>query len=696
VLLRRSTASSDPVRESGPSKPPRLVLRFAVVTAVGIAIAGAGILLFVRHHGTVQAEGAVAFHARFVADSILRDEVERADFEATVDGERRTQLDRLFRRQVLAGGALRARLLAPDGRVTYSNDHALIGTKAPDALKVREALRGTMVTDVAQIRTPDGSRARALVAYLPVRFGDNSPAGVFELSQDYAPIAESVTKVFIPIAAVLQAVLIALFVSLFPLLHGVTKTLRRQMRKIEHQAVHDDLTTLPNRAYFRKRVEQALRESKEAGSGCTVMLIDLDRFKEVNDTLGHQSGDLLLQELGARLRGLFRSSDIVARLGGDEFGVLSPGAVDVPSARALAERIRQGIEKPFVIDGLTLKVGASVGIALFPEHGEDVETLIRHADVAMYVSKRTHMPKLYAAEDDHYTHDRLALVAGLRRAIEEGELVIHYQPCVHVRTGELRAVEALVRWQHPERGLLAPAEFVQLAEENGLVRQLTAYVLDTALAQLRAWRDQGFDLRLSVNLSGRDVLDLGLPDQVRGLLAKWEIDPSRLELEISENTILTDPARAQVVLTRLSEGNVSVAIDDFGTGYSSLRYLKRLPIDVIKIDKSFVINMASDESDVAIIRSTIDLGHNLGLKVVAEGVETEEAWSQLADLGCDTAQGFYLSRPLDAQALGRWLRKLANAPARAGMRRTGRAGAVVVLGPSAEQPVGQVAPLRAS
>jgi EAL domain-containing protein (putative c-di-GMP-specific phosphodiesterase class I) len=330
-----------------------------------------------------------------------------------------------------------------------------------------------------------------------------------------------------------------------------------------------------------------------------------------------------------------------------------------------------------MIGGLALNVGASVGIALFPEHGEDVDTLIRHADVAMYVSKRTHVPKIYAAEDDHYTHDRLALVAEFRRAIDLGELVVHYQPCLDIESGEVRAVEALVRWQHPQRGLLEPEEFLPVAEQNGLMRQLTGHVLDSALAQCRSWRDQGFDLRISVNLSGRDVVDPGLPDQVQGLLSKWELEPDRLELEISEDSILTDPARTKEVLTRLSERRVSIAIDDFGTGYSSLRYLKRLPIDVIKIDRSFVLNMVADESDSLIIRSTIDLGHSLGLKVVAEGVETEQAWQRLAALGCDTVQGFYVSRPLPARALTKWLRKHAGESATA--RGAKGAGKVVPL-----------------
>jgi EAL domain-containing protein (putative c-di-GMP-specific phosphodiesterase class I) len=306
------------------------------------------------------------------------------------------------------------------------------------------------------------------------------------------------------------------------------------------------------------------------------------------------------------------------------------------------------------VSGLTLEVEASIGIALFPDHGEDVETIMRHADVAMYVSKEAHAPKVYSSDHDHYSPDRLALVGELRRALEAEELILHYQPQLAL-TGELKSVEALVRWQHPERGLLSPDRFLPLAEHTGLIRPLTRYILDVGLRQLRAWHDAGRDIGLAVNLSARDLLDLNLPDEVLELLNKWSVDPRRLELEITENILLTDPARAGLVLERLGALGVTVAIDDFGSGYSSLNYLRRLPVDVLKIDKSFVLNMATNEHDAVIVRSTIDLGHNLGLRVVAEGVESREIWDRLATLGCDTAQGFHLSRPIPAAALDEWL-----------------------------------------
>ena len=426
--------------------------------------------------------------------------------------------------------------------------------------------------------------------------------------------------------------------------------LRRQMEEIEHQALHDSLTGLPNRALFHDRIEHALVASARSQVAFAVMMIDLDRFKEVNDTLGHLSGDRLLQEVGRRLRSAARASDTVARLGGDEFGILAPGIANADAAVRLADKLVAALTREVAIGELALEVEASVGIALSARHSNDVETLIRHADVAMYVSKETHHPAVYAPEDDHHTTARLTRVADLRRALERRELVVHYQLQADATTREPRGMEALLRWQHPVHGLVGPDQFIPVAERTGLIRQLTLYVLDSALEQCGTWRRHGLDLSVAVNVTGRDLLDLGFPDQVAALLAKWEVDPVALELEITENTILTNATRARDVLDRLSGLGVRLAIDDFGKGHSSLEHLARLPIDLLKIDRSFVMHMA-DGANAVIVRSTIDLAHNLGLEVVAEGVETEEAALHLAALGCDTLQGFLLSRPIPAERL---------------------------------------------
>jgi diguanylate cyclase (GGDEF)-like protein/PAS domain S-box-containing protein len=431
--------------------------------------------------------------------------------------------------------------------------------------------------------------------------------------------------------------------------------LRAQMRETKHQALHDALTHLPNRTLFQDRAAQALRLAKRSGSSFAVMLIDLDRFKEVNDTLGHASGDLLLCEVAGRLRRALRDSDTIARLGGDEFGLVAPQLSDDLSARLLADKLREEISQPVLVGGLTIEVEASVGIAIYPDHGEDVETLIRHADVSMYVSKDTHTPVVYAADYDHNSRARLALIGQLRRAVTNGELVVHYQPQARAGTGDVHMVEALVRWQHPEHGLLGPDQFIPLAEQTGLIRKLTLHVLDTALGQCRAWNNEGRSLGVAVNITGRELVDLRFPDEVRKLLAKWSIQPGQLELEITESTIMSDPPSARAVIARLSELGVSLAIDDFGSGQSSLGYLTQLPISVLKIDKSFVLKMADNPSDAAIVRAAIDLGHNLSLEVIAEGVETEDLRRRLEALGCDMLQGYCVGRPqpaADLEAIG--------------------------------------------
>lgn len=634
------------------TKPPRLVLRFALYTAVVLAVAGSAIVLFVRHHASAQAENEVAFHAGFVADAILRDRLSPSDLSAPVTGVRQAQLDRLFLRHVLLGGTLRAKLYGVDGRVTYSTDHSLIGT-APNDRGVQDSLGGETSTRVGSI-TDGGGQAKVLRAFAPLRVGGSTPAGVLELDQDYVPIARSARKAFLPVVGVLEAVLLILYISLFPILRRVTLRLRRQVQEIEHQAFHDGLTDLPNRALFRERIARAIEAAERTNAPIAVLLLDLDRFKEINDTLGHESGDQLLCAVADRLRARMRPSDTVARLGGDEFCLLAQGA-DAESALVLAERIHAGMEEPILVGGLQLEVETSIGIAVFPEHGEDVDTLVRHADIALYRSKETHLPTVYTTGQDHYSPERLVLVGELRRALDERELLVYYQPRVNAATGALSAVEALVRWRHPERGLLGPGEFLPLAEHTGLARPLTGYVLNDALSQCRRLRDAGVEIGVAVNLFSRDLLDAGLVDEVCELLAKWRIEPSVLELEITENTILADPTRTREILTRLGERGVRLAIDDFGSGYSSLNYLKRLPVDVLKIDKSFVLNMDADESDAVIVRSTIELGHNLGLEVVAEGVETGQTLARLAELGCDTVQGFHVSRPLTAQALRRWI-----------------------------------------
>jgi diguanylate cyclase (GGDEF)-like protein/PAS domain S-box-containing protein len=432
--------------------------------------------------------------------------------------------------------------------------------------------------------------------------------------------------------------------------------LLRQAQLNEQQALHDSLTGLANRTLFRDRIEYAIRAARRDGGRVGVVMIDLDRFKEVNDSLGHHAGDELLQELGRRLEGAVRSSDTVARLGGDEFGLLLTGRCEPDGVALLLREIADAVETPVVIQELPLGVEASIGVAFYPDHGDDVDTLLRHADVAMYLPKESDSPAaFYDAESDTYDPVRLTLVGELRRAIEQRELVLHYQPKALLTTGAICSVEALLRWHHPQRGLVMPDDFIPLAQQTGLMKPLTLYVVEEALAQAAAWRGRGLELPIAVNLSMRNLLDLELPEQIAALLAKWEVAPELLELEITESHMLGDPVRSKLVLERLSALGLGLAIDDFGTGYSSLRHLRRLPIREIKIDRSFVANMVTDEDDATIVRSTIEVGRNLGLRVVAEGVETMEIWHRLAALGCTIAQGTCLSDALPADELEVWL-----------------------------------------
>jgi diguanylate cyclase (GGDEF)-like protein len=421
----------------------------------------------------------------------------------------------------------------------------------------------------------------------------------------------------------------------------------------EHQALHDALTGLPNRLLFKDRIETALHGRKEAPSA--VMLIDLDHFKEINDTLGHHAGDVLLQEVAARLSAeLDGGGGTVARLGGDEFGVLLPAMSRSGDATVVAQRLLGRLREPFTIEGLTLEVDASIGIACHPAHGETVEQLNQRADIAMYAAKEGGRGfVMFEPQLDRYSPRRLALAGALRQAIVDGEIVLYFQPKADLATGRIVGVEALARWQHPELGLVGPTEFVPIAEQTGLIGPLTSHVLDEALRQVRTWRDAGLDLSVAVNLSARSFLDAQLAAEIPPLLERWGVEAEMLELEITESMLMIDPGRAKATLDRLSSIGLSLSVDDFGTGYSSLANLKRLPVDGIKIDKSFVMDMAHDPSDAAIVRSTIDLAHNLGLRVVAEGVENQESWRRLREQGCDLAQGFHVSRPLPGGELGR-------------------------------------------
>jgi diguanylate cyclase (GGDEF)-like protein/PAS domain S-box-containing protein len=437
----------------------------------------------------------------------------------------------------------------------------------------------------------------------------------------------------------------------------VTET-KSQVVMLRHQAMHDSLTDLPNRMMLFDRLEQAIDHSREQRTLVALLLMDLDRFKEVNDTFGHHFGDVLLRQVAFRLRNQLGTYDTVARLGGDEFAVVLPDTPDANAAANMARGILNTLQQPFVVEGQVLEVGASIGIALYPAHGTDARTLLRHADVAMYSAKQGQGGYAFH-RDDHEPRsaESLSLVVEMRHAIERNEFELYYQPKLHLRSGLVTRAEVLIRWNHPQRGLLAPGAFIPIAERTGLIRPLTDWLLDRAMQQCREWQDEGVPLHVAVNISAKSLLEQTLPSKVNAVLAKWGVDPRFLKIEITESSIMADPAHALAILSMLQSMGVRLSVDDFGTGYSSLTHLRELPIDEIKIDKSFVTGMLQSDADTSIVRTVIDLAHNLGKQVCAEGVEDQATWARLKEMGCDLAQGYWISKPLSASEILQWLVK---------------------------------------
>ena len=425
-----------------------------------------------------------------------------------------------------------------------------------------------------------------------------------------------------------------------------------QSARSEHAARHDSLTGLPNRAAFHDEVSAVLRN---ANTPACVLLMDLDRFKDVNDTLGHRYGDLLLVQVAKRFSAAIGPDGFIARLGGDEFALVSRDR-DRGTAIALAERIAAALREPFELEEMVVDAQASVGIALFPTDGSEVETLIQKADVAMYRAKETQTDvALYEERHDHYSPAKLALTAELRAAVEGERIVVWYQPELDLRTGEVVALEALVRWEHPRLGVLMPSSFVRIAEQTNLIKPLTRRVIEVAVAQVAAWRALGLDVCVAVNISPQMLVDRSFTGQVMETLRAARVAPAHLKLEVTESALMSDPVTSRTVLRELDRLGVEIAIDDFGTGYSSLAYLADLPVSEVKIDRSFVSRMADGSSEAIIVNSTIDLAHHLGLRAVAEGVEDAALLPELEAQGCDAAQGYAISRPLPGAEATRWL-----------------------------------------
>jgi len=440
-------------------------------------------------------------------------------------------------------------------------------------------------------------------------------------------------------------------------LESMRQQLVKHNRELEYQSLHDSLTNLPNRVLLQDRLEQGLIHAQRHQLQLALLIIDLNGFKTVNDTLGHHSGDMLLQQIAMRMQAKLRESDTVARLGGDEFAILLPAVAGVESVARSTRKLMEAIDQPIVLDDKAFRIGMSIGIAMYPLHGTDAATLMRHADIAMYVAKRNHLDYTFYDESaDENSLSRLSLMWELRHAIEHGELMLHYQPVVDLGLGHITGAEAVVRWRHPRHGIMSPEDFIPLAEHAGLIGPLFNWVIAEAFRQGAAWRHKGLNLNVAINLSTRNLHDKELAHTVQKMILTTETPPENVTLEITENAFIADPINAMENLHRLNKMGVTIAIDDFGTGYSSLVYLKKLPVHEIKIDQSFVADMLRNKDDLSIVRATIDLAHNIGCRVIAEGVESEATLAMLTSLECDKAQGYYISEPLDAEALEDWLR----------------------------------------
>ena len=631
-----------------------LLLRFSVLSAVLVALLGVAVAALL----TSQIERRALVSVERLGQGVALPQLEAFLLDSDLDGlsaERLAVYDRRLGDNRLGYlGIERVKVINDEGTVVYSDDHTMIGTSAAGSEPVRQALRGRIGSQTTPGASRSGGR-RVLEVYLPFRHpGDRQTDAVLEVWMPHAPVAAAIRADTRELYAVLAAGCGLLWLALFRIVAEASKSLRRQAAENRHQARYDSLTQLPNRRSLQESVERAMPSLGEDRSAA-FMLIDLDHFKEVNDTLGHDHGDRLLQEVATRLTDLMRPTDVLARLGGDEFAVFLHDAPSRETVRRRAQEMHAALNLPVDLTSLAVVVDASIGIAVAPDDGTTMDDLLKHADVAMYAAKNTaERVREYTSELDPYSHDRLELGGQLREAIARGELVLHYQPLVSAAAGRIRGAEALVRWQHPQRGLLPPGEFLLLAERTGAIGPLTEFVIDRAIKDAADWRRRGMDLEISVNLASASASDPRIPGRVADALHRHGLPAEKLVLELSEDTVITDPRRVAAVLWSLDSLGVRLALDDFGTGMSSLAHLRKLPLHQLKIDRSFVSRVLSDSQDAGVVDAIIALARSLKLETVAEGVEDHLTASELSGRGCDQLQGYHFSRPIPGDQFERW------------------------------------------
>jgi diguanylate cyclase (GGDEF)-like protein len=623
-----------------------LLTRFGVMSAAALAVLALLLGLLLKRQIESRARAGAEEAAVLIARAGVQTNVTEDDLRQGFTPQRLDELDRRLQVGVFRdAGIQRVKLFDTRGRMIYSDQREKIGSLGGD--KVGESLNGKVLSHFVRGVDHTDKGARTLEVYVPLRFADGAaPAGVYEVYLSYTKVEAAIAADTRTMYALIAAGLLALWAALY-------RIVALASRRLRHQATHDALTGLPNRLLLHDRVERALAAAERRDEEVAVLLIDLDRFKEINDTLGHSYGDELLRQVAPRLAEVLRHGDTLARLGGDEFAVLLPNVSDREQVEIVAERLRSALHRSFTAGDATLDVEASIGAAISPHHGTTPDELLSAADVAMYTAKELKAGAVvFDPENRLDTPSRLTVLGDLRRALDASDqLFLHFQPKYALDDERLVGAEALLRWQHPERGLVPPGEFIEIAEGTGIILQLTERTLHLALAQSRAWTDAGHDVPVAVNLSTRCLLDAAFPELVASLLDAYGVRPELLRLEVTESAVMGDPVRTTSVLQRLHDLGVSLSIDDFGTGYTSMAYLRRLPVDELKVDRSFVIGMTASEPDAVLVRTAIDLGHNLGLTVVAEGVEEREHVAALRALDCDVAQGFHYARPMPPEDL---------------------------------------------
>jgi diguanylate cyclase (GGDEF)-like protein len=648
-----------------------LLTRFAVLSLVLVVVLGVVLGAVLRTTvqdralddavRTAEVAAGIGIIPVLTAEDLTQDFVPLSD-------ERVAELDAALSSALTRNGIVRLKVWNREHWLVYSDNEQLRTRWFPGNELLEGSFDGRVTSELTDLSAPEEFEERdfgeLLAVYVPLHVDDGGTlnatdgevVGAFEIYLPYAPIAAAIAADTRELYLALALGLGLLYVGLFQLVSRASRRIRRQADENHHQATHDLLTDLPNRRLLMQHLDAAVARDRAGSRATAVLLVDLDRFKELNDALGHVAGDQLLCDIGDRLARRLDDASMVARLGGDEFAVVFDDQALAVDQLHLGQRVLDALDQPFEIEGLRVDVAASVGVALAPHHADGAADLVRHADVAMYVAKRARSGvEVYDATDDVFDARRLELAAEVRRAIDEHELVAFFQPKVHIASGATVGAEALVRWQHPERGLLGPGEFMPVVESTELITPLTMSMLDMALAALSELPEANRDLKVAVNLAAGSLTDVTLPSQVADALVRHGVTADRLELEITETSLLGDPARVLRVLTALSDMGVTLAVDDFGTGYASLAYLTELPVDVVKIDQSFVRDL-SDPHQMAVTRYSIELARTLGLETVAEGVEDPLTLDTLASLGCDLAQGYHFSRPLPLADFVDWLR----------------------------------------